>query len=275
MKNFGIKLIGQYLDLINRISKSLGAKHSFYVFCYPFKIKITEDQQNYLNTSEKFRLPLDRSEIQVYKWGNGPCKVLFVHGWRSNAFRWKPYISKLSKEDFTVYAFDAPGHGNSSSLFGNVYLFARAIETVVNHLGEVDTLIGHSVAGFASIYFMHTNPQHKIQRFVSLASPGSANDFVAFYVNALNLSSRTEQNLRSYFITYTGKTIEQFDLRHTMDNMPAKGLIIHDKDDADVPIKYAQEMHDRWPESNIVVTSGFGHKLRHRDVIDRVIDFIK
>ena len=252
----------------------MGAKQSFFVFCYPFKMKISDAQQKFLDTAEQSRIPMDHFEIQVYKWGNGPRKILFVHGWRSNTFRWKRYINSFDPSKYTVYAFDAPGHGNSGYRFSNVPLFARSIELIFRHIGGVDALIGHSVGGFASIYFMHTNPRHQIKRFVSLAAPGSANDFIKLYMDTMQLSPRTEKNLRSYFVTYTGREVEQFDLEYTMDNMPKEGLIIHDIEDKDVPVSYAHEMHKLWPKSNLVITEGLGHKLRDQGVVDKVVEFV-
>ena len=274
MKKLIIKLIGGYLDFINLVSKRIGAKHSFYVFCYPFKIKISPAQQKFLDTAVQFKLPMDHFEIQVYKWGNGPKNVVLLHGWSSNSFRWKRYIQGLSKADYTVYAVDAPGHGNSGYKFSNVPLFARALSTLSDHINSIHTLIGHSVGGFASIYFMHTTIDHNIEKFISLAAPGSANDFISLYINALKLSKRTEENLRSYFVTYTGKTVAQFNIEHTMDNMPNQGLIIHDEEDKDVPISYAHKMKSLWPNAELEITKGLGHKLRDKDVIDRVVDFV-
>ena len=274
MKSIFFSLIGNYLNLINAMSQRLGAKHSFYVFCYPFKMKITDGQRKFLDTAELFDLELDGNKIQGYKWGTGPKKVLFVHGWRSNTFRWKRYIKSLPREQFTIYAIDAPGHGNSGGKFANVPLFARSIEVISKHVGGFNTIVGHSVGGFASAYYFHNHRNHGVNNFISLAAPGSANDFIDVYLKTLKLSKTTERNLRSYFITYTGKTVEQFDIECTMDNMPENGLIIHDKDDRDVPVSYAHKMKELWPESELEITKGLGHKLRSNEVVTSVVDFI-
>jgi len=118
-------LLGLYLNTINLISSRIGGKQSFFIFCYPFKAKIKPNQQAFLDTAVPFKLPVDDFEIQGYKWGSGSRNLLFVHGWQSNAYRWKDYIETIDQNEFTIYAFDAPGHGNSGSTIANVPLFAK------------------------------------------------------------------------------------------------------------------------------------------------------
>jgi pimeloyl-ACP methyl ester carboxylesterase len=52
-------------------------------------------------------------------------------------------------------------------------------------------------------------------------------------------------------------------------------LIIHDRDDADVPLKDGQAIAQA-ANAELVITEGLGHRriLRDKDVIRRTIDFI-
>ncbi len=274
MINFAIRLVGIYLNTLNLFFSKLGGKHAFYIFCYPFKAKINKRQQAYLDTADQFKLPIDDFEIQCYKWGEGPRKVLFVHGWQSNTYRWKNFIETLPKEEFTLYSFDAPGHGNSGSFFGNVPLYDKSISKIINHIGNAETIIAHSIGSFSALYSINTNPENKPTKMVSLASPDSAGDFINFYVEKLKLNERTIKNLEAYFNHYTTKDIADFSLEKIFTNKNPKGLIIHDKQDKVCTVEYAKKMHNLWPQSELVLTEGHGHKLNDAKVIGMVKEFV-
>lgn len=275
MKNIIINAIRFYLEVLNILSPKIGGKHAFYVFCYPNKVKISKKQQSFLDTAKQFRLPVDNSEIQVYRWGMGPRKVLFVHGWQSNSFRWKDYIEALSPEEFTVYSFDAPGHGNSSGLISNVPMFVRSIEALLQHIKGVDAIVGHSVGSFSTLYYMNSNPTYQPNKIVSLASPGSVEDFVTLFLKTLKLSKRTVKNTRIYFKEYTGFEVAHFHINKMLTNIKPKGLIIHDQGDQDAPVQYSKYMNKNWENSTLILTEKLGHKLRSKEhVLQPVIKFL-
>jgi pimeloyl-ACP methyl ester carboxylesterase len=108
-----------------------------------------------------------------------------------------------------------------------------------------------------------------------LASPGSANDFVAVYTETLQLNDRTIKNMQAYFEAYAGAKVEQFNINHMLGNITARGLIIHDVEDQDASVAYARDIHRGWKNSILTITEGQGHRLRSQDkVIQPVIDFL-
>jgi pimeloyl-ACP methyl ester carboxylesterase len=58
--------------------------------------------------------------------------------------------------------------------------------------------------------------------------------------------------------------------------MTAAALIVHDRDDPDVPYAHGQEIAAAWPEAELVTTSGLGHRgvLRDSEVIRRTVAFL-
>lgn len=274
MKNILLKAVSIYLNVINIISNKIGGRHAFFIFCYPFKAKITEKQQAFLDTSHRFKLPVDDFEIQCYRWGNGPKNIVFVHGWQSNTYRWRKYIESLPFDKFTIYSFDAPGHGNSGSLIGNVPLFEKSIQKVMDHIGEAESIISHSIGSFSSLYYISQNPQYQPKKLVTLATPDSIDDFLEYYFNTLKLSNKTIENFKSYFTNYTQKDLSFFRLENLLKLNKSDGLIIHDADDKTVTVDYSKKLHNIWPASQLVITNGLGHKLKHDKIIQLVNDFV-
>lgn len=269
-----LKTIGFYLRFINSISAKIGGKHAFYVFCSPFSAKITTKQQAFLDTATTERIDVDGEKIQLYKWGNGTQKVLCVHGWRSNTYRWRDYIKTLIEKDCTVYSIDFPAHGNSEGFFWNLLKGEASILATINHIGKVDTIISHSVGCFCSLYFCDQNPKLQPQKMVSLASAGKVHDFIYEVKRMLNLTDREINNLMNYFISFTGKDPEYFNIENFFSHITAKALLIHDQDDPDTDVRYSQRLHELYTESELIITSGLGHKLRSKDVLEKVVTYI-
>jgi len=274
MKIIILKTLSIYLNFINLISSKIGGRHAFYIFCYPFKAKITEKQQQFLDTAHQFKLPVEDFEIQCYRWGNGPKNILFVHGWQSNTYRWKKFIESLSLDQFTIYSFDAPGHGNSGSRIGNVPLFEKSIQKVMDHIGEAESIVSHSIGSFSSLYYINQNPQFQPSKLVTLATPDSIDDFLDYYFSMLKLSKQTRQNFKKYFTHYTQKDLSFFRLENLVNNNKSTGLIIHDEEDKSVTVNYSKKLHNLWPYSKLVITNGLGHKLKSESIVRMVNEFV-
>src|SRR5215212_5972456 len=128
MKNLLAKLIGVYLNALAIIAPKAAGQKGFLLFCRPFRTPITERQKEFFNTADKFNLISGDVSIQAYRWGTGARKIVFLHGWQSHSYRWKAYIDALPKEEYTVYALDAPGHGLSAGSFLSVPVYGALIQ---------------------------------------------------------------------------------------------------------------------------------------------------
>ena len=68
--------------------------------------------------------------VCLYQWsGNGP-KIMLMHGWSGRASNFFKIIEKLIIEDYDVYAFDAPAHGESSGVTTNIPEFIHCLQTL-------------------------------------------------------------------------------------------------------------------------------------------------
>jgi pimeloyl-ACP methyl ester carboxylesterase len=59
--------------------------------------------------------------------------------------------------------------------------------------------------------------------------------------------------------------------------MTTPALIIHDRDDPDVPYAHGEEIANAWPGAQLVATAGLGHRaiLRDPDVVRRTVEFLR
>ncbi|MBX2845967.1 MAG: alpha/beta hydrolase [Saprospiraceae bacterium] len=274
MKALIAKGMGAYLNTLSVISPKRAGKKGFYFFCLPFAAKLKEHQTRFLDTSKSFTFSFEEQTIQGYKWGSGPENVLFLHGWASNSFRWKKYIEFIDKEKFTVYCIDAQAHGNSSGKILNIPIYSRLIEHFLRHVQPVNKMVSHSVGSISSLYCFKKHPELAPERLVIMGSPGMAIDFFDYYKDALGLSDKTVQLTLDYFRAHLGKEPEFYSAMDFANGLSSKGLIIHDTEDEDVPVRYGRAISASWPNADYWETTGFGHKLKDAEVVKRVLAFI-
>lgn len=274
MKNLVPRLLGIYLNALAWIAPGMAARRAFNLFCHPFRTSLKPHHYDFLNTSEKFHFIHKGIRVQCYKWGNGKRKVLFLHGWQSHTFRWKNYIKAMDKDELTIYALDAPGHGCSGGKFLSVPLYSEVIERFVSEQGALDTIVAHSIGSFSAVYALHRVPLLPISRLILMAPPGEASDFVDVFRNRLRLSSRTVGLALDNFQKEFGYPVTYFSTKRFAATLVVPGVIIHDKDDDETPFRYAREIHEVWKKSMLIQTRGLGHNLRSADVIRIVRDYV-
>ena len=53
-------------------------------------------------------------------------------------------------------------------------------------------------------------------------------------------------------------------------------MIIHDTDDQDISVEQAKQLAAKWPNAQLVITQGLGHRkvLMDQKVIDSIIGFL-
>lgn len=274
MKKLLPKLIGTYLNGLAKISPTKAGKQGFALFCYPKRIPLKEHQLEFLNSAEKISKTYEGQQLQAYRWGCGPKKVLFLHGWQSHSFRWKNYIQALSPEEYTVYALDAPGHGLSEGKRLTVPLYSRVIRQFIEELGEVHTVVSHSIGSFSALHALYAAPELAVGRLVVMASPAAAHDFVSFYRATLQLSDRAVDHTLQHFEQAIGKPIHYFVAERFAATLTLPGLIIHDVEDLETPYTSALAIHKAWKQSRLMTTKGLAHNLRSPKVVEAVTAFI-
>lgn len=269
-----MKTIGASLNTLAHIAPAKAASLGLKLFCRPIRPKITKKQQAFFNTATQETFMHNGQRIQTYRWGKGSKKILMLHGWQSHSYRWKNYVEALHN-DYTVYTLDAPGHGLSGGNFLSVPLYGDIIETQIQRMGEVDTILTHSLGGFAAFYALHHNQALTANKMIALASPGEAQEFFDFFTNTLRLSEKCVRLVIKKFETRFEKTPAYFSAPAFAETLSLPGLIIHDEHDGETPFHHAERIHRAWKNSTLIKTNGFGHNLKSNEVVDKVVQFIQ
>ncbi|MDX1333382.1 MAG: alpha/beta fold hydrolase, partial [Robiginitalea sp.] len=151
LKTLLAKTYGKWFNLVAIFSPDRAARLAMKTFAKVRKGRVKPEQQPFLDEARHSVEMVDGEQIQTYQWsGSGP-RVLLIHGWESNTFRWRKLIRILREEGFHVIAFDAPAHGYSTGKILHVPLYSECVEHMVQAF-DPKYIIGHSVGGMTALY---------------------------------------------------------------------------------------------------------------------------
>ncbi|RZS91925.1 alpha/beta fold hydrolase [Aquimarina brevivitae] len=274
LKKYAPILLGKKLSAQFLIAPKKAIYKAFLLFSTPQKGRVTLEQSYFLEDAEDEVIPVKEVFVQTYRWPGNRETILLIHGWESNSHRWKALVEKLQQQNYTVIAFDAPAHGNSSGKILNVPLYAEALQKIIQ-LYRPNYTIAHSVGGMASIFnsFLYKNPE--IEKKVILAPPAELSEIMANYQQMLRFSDKFLQRLNSFFKEQFGYHFEEFSMPTFAKEISTPALLIHDKFDDITPHQGTQKIHQNWENSKLVLTENFGHSLFFDEVDDMILDFLK
>jgi esterase/lipase len=275
MNKILVRSIGLYFNTLALVAPKYAAKKGFELFCWPRRIKMKPHQLEFLNQAdEQFKIDYAGKKVQAYRWGNGSKKVLLLHGWQSHSYWWRYVINRLSKEEFTIFSLDAPGHGLSEGDFLNLPHYSGLIEQFITEQKSLHAILTHSFGGFASVYTLHRLPHLSVTKMVVMAAPGEVEFFFLYYQRLLRLSKRTIRLINDYFEKYIGHPPSYFKMKEFSKSLSLQGLIIHDTEDKEAPYQTAIDMNEVWKNTTLITTTGLGHNLKSKELVEQVAMFV-
>ncbi len=263
-----------YLNTLALFSPLKAGEIAFRIFCTPRLGRLREKDSKFLHTADEQKdLLVNGLNIRCYHWsGPGPT-VLLVHGWESNAARWQRMIRQLRAKGFNVVAVDGPGHGQSGSRQFNVPLYAGMLKAVIEHY-QPQSLVGHSIGGFASVYLLHEGYAPSVQQLAILGTPAELTHIIAGYKRLLGLSRRVMRGMEQLFRGRFGRAFADFSGPAMVGQLQVEGLIVHDLHDKTVPYADAMAYSEQWPQARLVTTRSQGHGLNGDGVPETVVGFL-
>ncbi len=273
MSSFVIKSIGNALNATSLISSKYASKKALHLFASPRKGRYTDNQKTIVDSARFETLSHNGQNIATYHWqGNGPT-ILLAHGWESNASRWSYILNDLKAQEYNIIALDAPAHGKSSGRQFNAVLYAECISVVAKKF-KPEVILGHSVGGMATIFSLHNYNLPFVKKIVSLGAPAHFTGVFSRYKSMMGYNKRISKGLDNIVYERFGKPVDYFSAANFTKTIEAKGLIIHDKKDKIIPFEDALLFANRYKNSELIETEGFGHGLKDASLTPKIIEFI-
>jgi pimeloyl-ACP methyl ester carboxylesterase len=258
-----LRLTRAAFGAVQRASPRLAALWAERIFCTPPRRPISERMASWLREAQRFTVTVGGRRVAAWSWGEGGAGVLLVHGWGSRGARFVDLGNALLSEGHRVVTFDAPGHGASSGRLSSGPEFARAAQAVVNAVGSVSHVVGHSVGGFASALAIERGLP--VRRAVFLAPSASPNNYSAQFEALLGVHGPVMASMRGRLERRLGFSWKDLNVPAFAPDMQVPLLVIHDRDDREVGWNDGAAITRAWPGAELVTTTGLGH---HRIVSD-------
>ncbi|MEN9928591.1 MAG: hypothetical protein RLZZ231_512 [Bacteroidota bacterium] len=270
------KSIGLYLNIMSYIRPEYALDLSYTLFSHPRKGKGRLNPKQLPKTLQSAALvkqEFDAHEFYSYIWEGTEDTILLVHGWESNASRWKKLIAHLKKTGKTIIAIDAPGHGLSNSKEFNVPTYAKFIEHMVSKYNP-STVIGHSIGGTALAYFQHKF-EHDITKMILIGAPSDFELILNNYFRMLSINTKIQKAFKKKVKDKFNIVTSEYNASLFLESTTINGIVAHDKDDDVVLFSEAIKLSNAWKNSQLISTEGFGHSMHNETLYKTISAFIE
>lgn len=269
-----LKSVGSYINFLSYVRPKKAMELSYALFSQPRIGRLKKEElPKVLRHADTEIFHHNEHNFQTYVWKGNETKILLVHGWESNAARWKKTLPHLQKSGSTIIAIDAPAHGQSSGKEFNVPLYAEFINKAVEKY-QPEIIIGHSIGGAACVYHQYLFPNTSINKMVILGAPSDLKTLIDNYISMLSLNRRMLPLLESKFVNRFNFKLEDFSGQKFASQITIPGFIAHDTADKIVAFAEGQKIAQGWKNSQFIETSGLGHGMHDDELYDKVIEFL-
>jgi len=268
------KTVGLYINLISYFFPEKAKQIAYEIFSQPRKGKIKNGKlPKTLQNAKQETLHYDGEDFQTYIWQGSAEIILLLHGWESNASRWKKLLNHLKPLGKTIIAIDAPAHGLSSGKEFNAPRYAEFIHVLAQKYNP-KTLIGHSIGGAAITFYLHKYPNDHIEKVVLLGAPSSFKKISDNFINLLSLNATVKNRLENYYQEKFNIPIDEFSGHKFAQNFHQKAIIAHDIQDKIILVEEGKKYASAWKNSTYIETQGLGHSMHDKDLYQKITEFI-
>lgn len=266
-----IRIIRGANRTLGRVAPSVAARLNARLFSRPRRFAPREWESAFERLGTRQRLS---SGVSVLTAGQGPVAAL-MHGWEGRATQFANFAPALLERGYRVVAIDGPAHGHSRGDRADPYRFAESLLEVEATFGPLRAAIGHSMGG-GSIAIALANGL-ALERAVLIASPASLHEVLHRFADAMHMPSRATAHfvnrLRAQVVARGHRDVDVLPL---VSALPTKALVIHARDDREVPFSDGERIAAHWSTSTLVAVDGVGHRriLRDASVIETAVRFV-
>lgn len=264
-------------QLIAFISPKLITLFVAKLFVTPTKHKIPKRELEMdRNCIQKLiNIPAIDKEVVLYNYGESDKKVLLVHGWSGRGTQLVKIADELVKSGYSTISFDAPAHGKSPGKTTIMVDFIASILEIDKQFGPFEAAVGHSLGAMSVMNAVKKGL--KVNRAVIIGSGDVVQDIIDDFVAKLKLKPSISTRLRLHFEKKFGEDMNNYSTYLAAKEIAIPVLVIHDKNDPDVPVTAGIHIHKYLKNGELVLTEGLGHRkiLGNHAVIEKIVQFIQ
>lgn len=262
--------------ILQFIAPPLAILYAIKLFRTPIRFK-TPARENMMADSAQKKLvliPELNKEVMVYSYGYSKRKVLLIHGWSGRGTQLFKIADKLLENGFMTISFDAPAHGKSTGKTTMMNEFVKTAQFLEKEFGPFEIAIGHSLGGMTVLNSVKLGLN--VKKAIVIGSGDVITDIIKEFVAKIQLKPKLVNKIKQHFYRKFGEDIDNYSAYIAAKSVKIPILVIHDTEDAEVPVSCAHHIRQNLEQGEILITNGLGHSriLKDSKVINRIVEFI-
>jgi pimeloyl-ACP methyl ester carboxylesterase len=268
------------LNLLHVVSPSLAAYEALDLFTKPYGKPRRPRRSGWFENAENILLVSNGFKLTGFKWRAKPDndrKLLIIHGFAGSVGSFDRYLSGLMQHGYDVYAYEAPGHGNSEGNRLNALLYAQVLKDIIAAHGPFDAFMAHSLGGLALMLALHENPSANAPLIALIAPATESTTAADKFFEFLQLPDSLRQSFENHIRKRSGKPIEWFSIRRVLPDIKGRILWLHDASDTTTPIGDVYPLlQQSLSHVHFHFTEGLGHSGIYKDnnVKRKILEFL-
>lgn len=273
-----LKAIRTFYPITEFLLPTLARKWAIKLFFTPFRFPLKPEERNFVDSCDVFKVPVRDINIKVYAKGSGPI-IICQHGWSGCAAQFHIIANELVKNGFKVVMADAPGHGGSEGDRTDLPEITDILTALCKHYENeyVAGFVGHSLGGAAILHGLDTK-QLIIPKLALVATPSHPDNILRIFTDRINASNKCPKYIETFIEKKYGQRLEDFFIRHWDAPSSLETLIIHDKQDKELPLaEHLPIIQKNLSNSDSKITNDLGHFriINNQEVAKSISEFMK
>lgn len=294
MSDLLLRLMGPLARLGEKLAPSLTGRIAFRLFCTPPRPKqgnhraaSVKSLATRLDAGTPLSVPFPCGSVAAHLFeppprdGVGtPACVILLHGWTGQAAVMAAFIKPLLEAGLRVVAFDLPAHGDSTGATLDLPTGVASLAAVARAVGPVEAIVAHSFGGSIALAALAgtlpAQPRVAAKRLVLIAPPSSMQEVAGWFAGRIGLGPRGLRALETRIHAVAGVPVSAFAGAAQLQRYAGPTLLLHCRDDREVPFAHAQALADAGAFIRLEAQSGLGHRriLTAPRVAALVADFV-
>jgi len=269
-----LRIIRSLFASVGKLLPHAAGRVAFWLWFRTYRVPAPAREARLLAEAADHSFQRDDKRIACWSWGKGP-RILLVHGWNGRGAQMGSFVKPLVKAGYRVMTLDLPGHGQTAGRRTDIFE-VRDVLCDLNELhGPFDGVIAHSF-GMPCVAAA-VNAGLQTEAIISISAPSGFDSLLKHFAEYLRLPPAIIADVERRLLAYVGPHFWKEFAKHYATSGEQRSLLIHDNDDYVVPPSEARELIQHWPNAQLMLTSGLGHRriLKNRAVIKESISFIQ
>lgn len=261
--------------LVSAAAPVIAAPIAEWVFVRPPSRRLGSAETAWGDDATVTTLSTGTRTIPLWRWGTGPRTVLLAHGWGGRGLQLGAVGRALAAAGWSAVAWDMPGHGDRARPTSLLEM-AETVAAVARSVEEVSGVVSHSF-GTAATLVAAGRYGLRIDRLAAIAPAASPERITGHFTQTTGFSPAVVERMRARLARRLQFDWQELEPATIVPHLACEALIVHDRDDARIPVEEGIELAGLLPGAELMLTSGLGHReiLRAPSVLDQVSAFFR